>query len=54
VDDHDIYLNGALLRSGADASANNDVYPGTSLVAGQLKFEFPVKINDVICVISRA
>lgn len=57
VNDHDIYLSGMLLRSGADASANNDVYPGTDLdntADGQLKFEFPVKANDVICVISRA
>ena len=57
VDDHDIYLNGALLRSGANAAANNDVYPGTDLnntADGQLKFEFTVKINDVICAISRA
>ena len=54
VADHDVFLNGQLLRSGVDAAANNDVYPGTSLVNGQLKFEFTVKINDVICVISRA
>jgi hypothetical protein len=54
VDDHDVYLNGALLRGGADASANNDYYPGTSLALGQLKFEFTVKTNDVICTISRA
>jgi hypothetical protein len=57
VNDHDIFLNGALLRSGVDASANNDVYPGTDLdntADGQLKFEFPVKINDVLCVINRA
>lgn len=55
--DHDIFLNGQLLRSGADASANNDVYPGTDLnntADGQLKFEFKLKTNDVICVISRA
>ena len=57
VDDHDVYLNGALLRSGIDAAANNDVYPGTDLnntADGQLKFEFTIKVNDVICVISRA
>jgi len=55
--DHDIFLNGQLLRSGADALANNDVYPGTDLnntADGQLKFEFKLKTNDVICVISRA
>jgi len=57
VDDHDIYLNGALLRSGANAAANNDVYPGTDLnntADGQLKFEFTIKINDVLCVLNRA
>jgi hypothetical protein len=43
VTDYDIYLNGVLLRNGADASANHDVYPGTSLANGQLKFEFTVK-----------
>lgn len=54
TDDHDVYVNGVLQRGGADASANNDVYPGTSLALGQLKFEYNIKINDVICVISRA
>jgi hypothetical protein len=48
---YDTYLNGALLRPGANSAANNDYYPGTSLVNGQLKFEFRVKVNDVICVI---
>jgi len=49
--DYDVFLNGDLLRPGADAAANNDYYPGTSLANGQLKFEFAVKIGDVICVI---
>ncbi len=48
VDDVDIFLNGVLLRNGVDASANNDVYPGTSPADGDLMFEFPVKLNDVI------
>jgi hypothetical protein len=48
---YDVYLNGALQRPGANSAANNDYYPGTSLVNGQLKFEFRVKLNDVICVI---
>jgi len=48
---YDVYLNGALLRPGANSGSNNDYYPGTSLVNGQLKFEFKVKANDVICVI---
>jgi len=52
--DYDVFLNGELLRPGADAAANNDYYPGTSLVNGQLKFEFQVVINDVICVIPYA
>ena len=52
--DYDVFLNGELLRPGADAAANNDYYPGTSLATGQLKFEFPVINNDVICVIPYA
>lgn len=55
--DHDIFLNGQLLRNGADAAANFDVYPGTSLANGQLKFEFTVTAGgnaDVITVVSRA
>ena len=39
----DVYLNGQLLRNGADASANNDVYPGTTPASGDLKFEFALK-----------
>jgi hypothetical protein len=57
ITDHDIYLNGQLLRSGVDLNADHDVYPGTDLdntADAQLKFEFVVKNNDVICVISRA
>jgi hypothetical protein len=53
--DYDVFLNGELLRPGADSSANNDYYPGTALTpAAQLKFEFTVKQNDVICVIPYA
>jgi hypothetical protein len=51
VDDYDFYINGQYLRPGADAAANNDVYPGTSLAAGQLKFEFKLKQGDQLCVI---
>lgn len=54
VRDYDIYLNGQLLRPGINASANHDYYPGTSLANGQLKFEFKLKLNDVLCVIARA
>lgn len=39
----DIYLNGELLRNGANALANNDVYPGTSPANGDLMFEFKLK-----------
>jgi hypothetical protein len=49
--DYDVFLNGNLLRPGANAAANNDYYPGTSLANGQLMFEFTVKVNDVLCVI---
>jgi hypothetical protein len=50
--DYDLYLNGELLRPGANAAANNDYYPGTSLANGQIRFEFNFKSNDVICVIA--
>ena len=54
--DHDVYLNGDLLYSDDSTTGANDhdVYPGTSLALGQLKFEFVVKTNDQITVISRA
>jgi len=42
VTDCDVYLNGQLLWNGADASANNDVYPGDAPANGDLKFEFQV------------
>ena len=32
--DYDVFVNGQLQRPGADASANNDYYPGTSLANG--------------------
>ena len=43
VDDVDVFLNGVLLRNGADSSANHDVYPGDTPADGDLKFEFIVK-----------
>lgn len=54
--DHDVYLNGQLMRGDSDTGGanNHDYYPGTALADGQLKFEFNVKNNDVLCVISRA
>lgn len=48
VDDVNIFVNGVLMRNGADASANHDVYPGTTPANGDLKFEFKLKQNDVI------
>lgn len=58
IDAHDVYLNGLLLRNGIDASANNDVYPGTSLANGQLRFEFPLRgtgpTPDVLTIINWA
>ena len=43
VNDVDVYLNGQLLRNGADATANHDVYPGTSAANGDLRFEFALQ-----------
>jgi hypothetical protein len=45
VSDVDVYLNGELMEGGADASANNDVYPGTSAANGDLKFEFGLEAS---------
>jgi len=42
VDDVDVFLNGVLLRNGADAAANHDVYPGITPANGDLRFEFVV------------
>jgi hypothetical protein len=47
VDDCDVYLNGELLRNGANAAANEDVYPGTTPAQGMLKFEFALKGTGV-------
>jgi len=54
--DYDVFLNGELLRPGANSGSNHDYYPGTSLALGQLKFEFKLTGNggansDVLCVI---
>jgi hypothetical protein len=49
--DYDIYLNGNIQVNGANAGANKDVYPGTALADGQLKFEKKVKVGNVITVI---
>jgi len=57
--DYDVFLNGTLLRPGANSGANHDYYPGAALgpTAAQLRFEFKVKstgVADVICVIPYA
>jgi len=57
VTDVDIYLNGVLMRNGADAAANHDVYPGDAPANGDLKFEFALTGSpgnpDVITMIIR-
>lgn len=53
TEDYDLYLNGQYLRPGANASANHDFYPGTSLANGQLAFEFVIRIGDQLCLIDR-
>lgn len=52
-DNVDVFLNGQLLRgdNSTTGANNHDVYPGTSAALGQLKFEFQLKINDVITMI---
>src|SRR3990167_1267224 len=43
LEDVNIFVNGVLMRNGADLSSNNDVYPGTDPSQGDLKFEFDLK-----------
>ena len=43
VTDVDVFVDGVLLRNGANAAANEDVYPGTTPSQGDLAFEFPLK-----------
>jgi hypothetical protein len=54
INDYDIYVNGVYNRPGADAAANNDVYPGTSLSNGQLKFEYTITIGDEVMIMDRS
>jgi hypothetical protein len=49
--DHDVYLNGNLLRGEASYPGANDYGPGTVLNPARLKFEFITKVGDVICVV---
>lgn len=43
VDDVDVFVNGQLQWNGANAAANNDVYPGDTPANGDLKFEYALK-----------
>ena len=52
VNDVDVFVNGVMMYNGANAAANNDVYPGTSSANGDLMFEFRLKIGDVITLIA--
>jgi len=52
--DYDVYLNGQLMDPGANAAANNDYYPGTSLVNGQIMMEYVLTTVDKITVVSYA
>jgi hypothetical protein len=47
----EVFVNGQLLQSGADASANNDWYPGSA--ATDLRFEFDLVAGDVVQLIVR-
>jgi hypothetical protein len=50
-DDVEIYINGRLMRGGADAAANNDVYPAALQAdreAGAFHCEFDLQSGDVI------
>ena len=49
--DYDVFLNGSLMQGGADASSDNDYYPGTDLSLGQIRFEFVLTPGDIIAVI---
>jgi len=54
--DVDVFVNGQLQWNGANAAANNDVYPGDDTAEGDLKFEYALKYrggtnSDVITMI---
>jgi hypothetical protein len=53
VDDVEVYVNGILQRNGANAAANEDVYPGGTPSEGDLAFEYDLIDSpaDVITVI---
>ncbi len=43
LDDVEVYLNGELMRNDAAGGGTNDVYPGGTVTAGDLKFNFNLK-----------
>jgi hypothetical protein len=49
--DYDIFVNGDSQVLGVNLAAGKDVYPGTSLLLGQLKFAEKTKVGYVITVI---
>ena len=49
----EIYVNGQLLRGGANASANMDYYPGSD-ATDDVKFEFALMEGDIVQVVTRA
>jgi hypothetical protein len=49
--DYDIFVNGDSQVLGINLAAGKDVYPGTSLALGQLKFAEKTKVGYVITVI---
>ena len=54
LNDYDLFVNGQLMRPGANAGANNDYYPTATLSpAAELRFEFKLKTGDVIAVIKK-
>jgi len=54
VDDYDFYHNGQYLRIDAAAAGPGDIYPGTSLAAGQVKLNRKLKTGDTIAMIDLA
>jgi hypothetical protein len=54
--DYDVYVNGTLLRPDSDTGGANDhdYYPGSNTGASgvqELKFEFPIRPSDQICIV---
>ena len=51
LEDYDVYVNGDRQTNGLSIAANNDVYPGSSLAAGQLRFSKRLAIGDIVTVV---